>query len=707
MTRAPDLDPYRLPLPGPDTPIVLPHLAAAEHAHLNDCFNAPVWPLAALTENPSRNKASIHWDTCPAAFRGELQVVAWTMINGELRPAFLVGRGTRFRGRLGLAALAWTIVQWVHLARWLDSRGITTLAGCGTGVLHEYGMHLSEQGRSREKVRSILSAVTRLWAFDELSARPAGIGRPPWDEDGVDDYLPAATSSSGGENATEPVAAQTMGPLLVWAMRMVDDFADDILAAWAETQRLKAAAPVNRSTAAGEAALHAFLDPLITSSAPLPATARNGRVTLANYYVGGMTGASYWQIRRITQLNDLQTAVLLRPGPCPLNVPVTGRIGGIPWREALDYNEAADLMRHLGTAAFVVCSYLTGMRPGEVLGLRTGCCLDPQPDQRGKVGRHLIRGHEYKNATNDNGNHRSAGVERDVPWVAITPVVNAIRVLERMVPEGRLLFDHAAHDLHASRPGTGSLKPSSLNARIEDFIAWANTEATNRGLSDQHIPPDPCGKIGTQRFRRSLAWHIARRPNGLVALAIQYGHLRNTLVSEGYASRSRSGIHELIDIETVRAVADTVAELRDGLHAGEGISGPAARRVIKAARAPVFSGTSITARQAHRLIANEDVMIYDNPQAFVLCHYKRAQALCHRDSAKDTPSLDHCVSGCGNIVRTDHHATGLRDHADVLDKRAEHAPQPIGDRLRARAGDLRDQADAHDRTRITIQEPSA
>ncbi|MBF8193117.1 hypothetical protein ITP53_47110 [Nonomuraea sp. K274] len=46
-------------------------------------------------------------------------------------------------------------------------------------------------------------------------------------------------------------------------------------------------------------------------------------------------------------------------------------------------------------------------------------------------------------------------------------------------------------------------------------------------------------------------------------------------------------------------------------------------------------------------------MIYDNPQAFVLCHYKRAQALCHRDGVKDTPSLDHCVPGCGNIVCTD------------------------------------------------------
>ncbi|MEU4703809.1 hypothetical protein [Nonomuraea dietziae] len=36
---------------------------------------------------------------------------------------------------------------------------------------------------------------------------------------------------------------------------------------------------------------------------------------------------------------------------------------------------------------------------------------------------------------------RAGGADRDVPWVAITPVVNAIRVLERMVPPGGLLFD--------------------------------------------------------------------------------------------------------------------------------------------------------------------------------------------------------------------------------------------------------------------------
>jgi hypothetical protein len=200
--------------------------------------------------------------------------------------------------------------------------------------------------------------------------------------------------------------------------------------------------------------------------------------------------------------------------------------------------------------------------------------------------------------------------------------------------------------------------------------------------------------------------HIARRPNGLVALAIQYGHLR-TAVSGAYATRGRGGIDELLDLETARAVADTVAELRDDLDTGGGLSGPAARRVIRAAAtAPRFTGTVITARTAHRLLANQDAVLYDNPHALLLCHYQRATALCHRDSAAHAPRLDHCVSGCGNIVRTDEHAAALRERADLLDRRAGHTPTPVAERLHATAARLREYADRHDRSRITLEAPA-
>jgi integrase len=705
VTTAAEFDPYLLPLPAPHDDVVLPHLTTSMHAHLNARYADPVWPLSPLTENPSARKQAIYWQRCPPAFQDELRLATWNLINGQLRPTFLKARGTQLRARLSLSTISATTTEWMCLATWLESRNIHSLARCDTGVLHDYGQHLLATKSSRGRVEKILVALTRLWAFDELSAHPAGIGQPPWNTHCADDYLPAA--STRGENETEPMAEQTMGPLLVWAIRTVDDLADDILAAWAERQRLVGIARTSIDTAATEAALRAYLTPLITARAPVPTLTHMGKTTLASSYISGLTGASRNQIKRFARREGLHAAAAQRPGRCPLTVPVTGRIAGKPWREAINYDETPNLMRQLGTAAFLVCAYLTGMRPGEVLGSRTGCCPDPEPDDEGNLGRHLIRSHEYKTATDEHGNHQSAGVQRAVPWVAITPVVNAIRVLERMVPDGHLLFDRACHEMRSSRPGTGALKTSGLHYRIDDFITWANTEAATHRLPAESIPPDPHGNIGPARFRRSLAWHIARRPNGLVALAIQYGHLRTTFVADGYASRSRHGIHDLIDIETVRAVADTVADLHHDLDAGGGVSGPAARPAIKAAAsAPRFAGTTLTAITARRLLANEDAMIYDNPHALLLCHYKRDRALCHRDGVrdgvKDTPSLDHCVPGCGNIIRTDQHAALLRERADVLDTRAAHVPQPVGDRLRTHANKLRVHADTHDRTRITL-----
>ncbi|MGW3690290.1 integrase [Streptomyces sp. NPDC005125] len=706
MTTATELDPYRLPLPTPATPVVPDYRVVTAHAHLNSRYADPVWFMAPLTDKPSAAKSSILWSNCPLGFQDEIRLIAWTMINGRLRPTYLKERANRLRSRLGADRTVETVRQWSHFATWLTKQNITSLADCTAKVLHEYALHLNDKYSSRDHVERLLGALTRLWAFDELSARPAGIARPPWDELGVDDYLPAATST-GGENSIEPLAEQTMGPLLVWAIRVIDDFSADILAAWDEVQRLQETARTSRTTPAGRAALAAYLDPLLAADAPLPSGLNRGEHGLARQYLGGLTGASKGVIDQFVRKHNLAAAVRRRPGPCPLETPVTGRINGSPWREHMDFNEAVGLMRHLGTAAFIVLSYLTGMRPGEVLGLRTGSCPDPEPSADGSIGRHLIGGHEYKTATDEDGNHNPSGAEREVPWVAITPVVNAIRVLERMVPDGHLLFDHQAHDLPTPRPGTGSLKSEALCTRIEDFIAWANQEATAHGAIHELIPPDPLGNVGTERFRRSLAWHIARRPNGLVALAIQYGHLRTTLVSEGYASRSRGGIHELVDMETVLAVVDTVSELHEALDAGEGVSGPAAGRAIRTAvHAPRFAGTVINATSARRFLENDNEIVHDNPQALLLCHYRREQALCHRDGVKDTPSLDHCVPGCGNIVRTDQHAARLRERADVLDKRAASTPQPVGDRLRGNAARLRAIADHHDRTRVTLQEAS-
>ncbi|MFE2733278.1 integrase [Streptomyces sp. NPDC059349] len=704
MTSPAEADPYILFLPSPDSPVVLPHWIKPGNVHTNARYRAAVWPLAPLIDNPGTTLVRIYWRGCPAPLLGQVKLATWTMINGRLRPTYLQGRGVRARARTSAADMGETCSEWMRLARWLHARRITSLAACTQDVWRAYITERVASGVNRDSAEKICARLTDLWAFDQLTAFPAGITRPPWEEEGVDAYLPSA-GGSRGENSTEPLDPKVLGPLLVWAIRFVDDFANDILASWDGRQSLFATAANNGGCQGGLAALSKFLLPKARSGSPLPSVRMYGRRTLARTYVAALTGASLSQVDRFNERHRLSNLANARPGPCPLPVPVTGRISGKPWREHMDFDESGELMRHLGTAAVIICLYLTGMRPQEVQGLRSGCCPDPEPASDGTPGRHLIRGHHYKNVTDEDGNHISAGEERKVPWVAITPVVHAIRVLERMVPPGELLLSASHHDYIYRRNLHGALKGSTLNDRIEAFVTWANHEAHAHHLPDQAIPEDPHGAIGMARFRRTLAWHIARRPGGLIALAIQYGHMRTVLdarTSSAYGSRSRRGMHSVLDIETALAAADTAAHLRDRLADGEKISGPAARRAITAAATtPHFEGRIVPrtfAKKAAQFLTRDGVVLYDNPDAFLICAFKHDNALCDPEPGATAPRQYACQTGCGNAVRTDYNARQMRERADEMDQLAGASPEKVAKRLRRNANNFRAAADAHDAT---------
>jgi hypothetical protein len=175
--------------PGPDTPVVLPQFVVAIHADLNARYGDAAWSLGPLTANPSTSKPVINWSNCPTGLADELRLATWTMINGELRPTFMQARGSRLRSRSSTSPTYGMVLMWMQLATWLQAQGVQSLADCGSGVLHAYGQHLLSTHTHRDDTRRMLGAVTRLWAFDQLSAKPAGIGRPPWDVRGADDYL--------------------------------------------------------------------------------------------------------------------------------------------------------------------------------------------------------------------------------------------------------------------------------------------------------------------------------------------------------------------------------------------------------------------------------------------------------------------------------------------------------------------------------------
>lgn len=136
-------------------------------------------------------------------------------------------------------------------------------------------------------------------------------------------------------------------------------------------------------------------------------------------------------------------------------------------------------------------------------GLRSGCCPDPEPGTDGLPGRHLIRSRHYKTVTDDDGNHVSAGEVREVPWVAIAPVVRTIRVLEQMVPEGKLLLSSAHHDFPWFHGFHGALKNSSLNRRIREFVTWANHEADETGRASRPRAAAAAQRWPSRNFRTS------------------------------------------------------------------------------------------------------------------------------------------------------------------------------------------------------------
>lgn len=214
----------------------------------------------------------------------------------------------------------------------------------------------------------------------------------------------------------------------------------------------------------------------------------------------------------------------------------------------------------------------------------------------------------------------------------------------------------------------------------------------------------------------NIAWHIGRLPGGRIALALQYGHLRTSVVGEGYSGRARQGLRRVLDIETARAMADYLDTVAEDLKDGQGVSGPAAERMIQAARnaRTRFQGKFLTPRQAEALLEEPEFHIYDNPNAFLTCNHDPAKALCHPERTPRAtsrvlpPAIDRCDPACANIARTDTHIDNLRSEiAELADQAASSlTPVPLKERLKQRITALQKLVDRHERTKTaTIEEP--
>jgi hypothetical protein len=667
-------------------------------------YGAERWILGALNRRAHRNNNSINWALCPQPLRETLRRAGWLLIN-QPTPDVLLEQASRSRAeQMSGSSIDRVITNWRRFANWLHERQITSLSQVDNDLMADYASHVASLRRSESTSRHALYAVSLLWAFAPHLPPDDRIPMPPWEAQGTEQFLP--TDLDINENATPPIHPAAMSPLLIWAMRFVQDFADDIIAAWAERERLLSQVTDTTNTTA-RPSLKALFDHSAASGTPLPGQPyADGRWGLANTYLAGLHATS---IAHVKNLAARYRGRLTIGTAAPLHTPISGRLHARAWREAISFHEAPTLMSMLATACLVVACYLSGARPGEILNLKTGCC---QKTATGDTIRYQLHGDFFKGARDPDGQPAPDGTPRPVPWTVIAPVASAVGILQRLAHTD-LLFPAHGHWMttDVQRPDwnrhTSALTCQVANTRIARFISAVNAFASTHGLEAERVPDDPDGPVLMSRFRRTIAWHIARLPGGRIALAIQYGHLR-TVTSEGYSGRARHSLRTMVDFETARTMADHLTHVAEQLR-GEHVSGPAAGRLVAAAHAATarFNGIYLSPKDAAALLAEPLFQVYDNPQAFLTCNYDPTKALCDpdRDSRRQArraqPSLDRCDAACANIARTDTHIDLARREAarrqilisDPL------TPQPLRERHCQRVGHLHQLVNRHERTR--------
>ncbi|WP_251059657.1 hypothetical protein [Streptomyces sp. ISL-21] len=655
-------------------------------------FREDQWDLSPAVFEDHARAVTLNFVQIPAGLRTTAKYYVWQLLN-HTEPRTVRSAGG---ARIAVLTVSHLFVNYLRFVlQWFAEQGVTALSQVTQELLDNYLDALIDDAVPLDRCYRRLTEVRRLWAY--RNTLPAGMrlpGAPPWAGEDTHDLL--GRTRGDRENRTRRIGEATMQMLLRWAIRFVEDFADDILTAHDEQLELHARMPEQRRATGTQAVpddprhrpgelkqrIAAYLDDLREHGEALPgARDENGELKIRWRHLAAILDCS-------GALRTSPTGRMVIESGLPigehtyLRSPITGGLDAQPWRhDRIRYEEAPRLARLLSTACFVIVSYLSGARVGEVLNLRRGCITHDEAS-----GLWLMSGLYFKGAEDDKGNKIPEGRPRPDPWVVIEVVAHAVDMLERLHPHP-LLFPRSIEPHYRQRwenqKRQGAARSHhTISNDLAAFVDWVNAHCAHVGRTDS-IPDDGRGKLAPSRFRRTLAWFIRRRPRGLIAASIQYGHA-HTRMLQGYAGAYESGFPDEYAFEDWLFRLEGLAEDEEALNAGENVSGPAAEayRYRVAAANREFAGRVLTSdRQARDLAGNPLLQIHHGEG--MTCVFNPATAACQvRGSADDpmvTPDLDDCRPKCPNLARTDRDIEHVSQRAEEL---AEIVADPLAPPLR-------------------------
>ena len=241
---------------GADDPLVFHarRLRAGWPLEQTSRFSDDVWDLAPAMLKKHERRFILDFTLIPASHRQVAKELCYAMLSGtvppgEQRPAVLTVR-TAF-------------TEFTRFLRWADGRASRLGALAGTD-LEDYQRHLISTLPAAGARQGARAGTRKFWLW-RTALPSSGLRFDPRHIDGWGE--PAARA---GENATARIPEDVLGPLFVWAMRFIDEFSADILAAdrWWRTPPPATAGPHAYGQLRG--LLTAWLDAHITAGQPLP-----------------------------------------------------------------------------------------------------------------------------------------------------------------------------------------------------------------------------------------------------------------------------------------------------------------------------------------------------------------------------------------------------------------------------------------------------
>ncbi|MGW5152452.1 hypothetical protein [Rhodococcus koreensis] len=647
-----------------------------------------VWNLGPAILKKHERQFILDFTRIPATHRQVGKELCYAMLSGTVPPG-------EIRPAVGTIRTAFT--EYVRFLRWAADRGprLDVLTGADLEDFQRFLIRSLPAQSARQHARA---GGRKFWVW--RSVLPAGALR--FDPAHLDGW--SETTAHISENATARIPEEVFGPLFVWAMRFIDEFSADILAADREWRTPPTPATERRGYGEVPALLRAWLDECVASGRPLPGW-RGKPSTTAIADALGLNRVSLGQHRHLI---DEAVAIV---GISPQTItdrPIRGQLDGRPWIEAIlaDHTERDSLANHarlLQDACYVVLAFLSGARDSELKHLERGG-LTVERDADGKPYRWKMHSLAFK------GENDPTGVP--ATWSIGEPAARAITVLEQLQPAGTdFLFARLEHSPGVKPDAVSQVLTSgATNARLNRFAAWIND------CCERHGRPDGIPLVDGQpwhlknsQYRRTLAWFLARRPGGVIAGAVAFRH-HCIQIFEGYAGTSESGFRAEVESEQALARGEHLMAAIDA-HEHTHLSGPAAdeaaRRLEAFGARARFQGTVVLdENRLRRLMARHDPAVY--PGEYVTCVHDHSKALCEKARNRRGEGLpDHggCRPlACRNVALTPENTGAWQREIDRIDRRLTSRP-PLPPLLRTRLENRRTEITAFlDQNKTTTQE---